>query len=269
MPWRLLEDDEVDIHRNLAVEEALAMVNSERKYKLNTMRLWRATNAVVIGRFQCVHKEADVNYCKKNGITIARRFTGGGAVFHDMGNLNFTLCMDQKEAYVAKTLPTLYQDFVGAVARGLTDIGVPAKFDKQRSCIRIGSKKITGTAGWIKRGVSFIHGTLLIDPNLEFLERSLRAPPDQPRYMRDNRRIRCMESKRDPVTSLSEALSERPSDIEITSAITESIKGFTGANMETGELSDREQETAHALYQSRYSQSEWNMGMPYPENDLR
>ncbi|MFW9965881.1 MAG: biotin/lipoate A/B protein ligase family protein [Candidatus Thorarchaeota archaeon] len=269
MSWRLLRDDEVDIRRNLAVEEALATVNSERQSKLNTLRLWRATDAVVIGRFQCVHLEADVHYCKKNGITIARRFTGGGAVFHDMGNLNFTLCMDQKEPYVAKTLPVLYQNFVGAVARGIADIGVPAIFDKQRSCIRIGSRKITGTAGWIKRGVSFIHGTLLIEPNMELLERSLKAPPDQPRYMRDNRKIRCMESKRDIVTSISEELSERPSDSEIMAAIVESIAGFTGANMETSELTDTEEETAHALYQSRYSQSEWNLGIPNPDNDLR
>ncbi|MHA1924907.1 MAG: lipoate--protein ligase family protein [Candidatus Thorarchaeota archaeon] len=269
MTWRLLQDSEVDIHRNLAIEEALAMVNSERQVKVNTLRLWRATDSVVIGRFQCVHKEANINYCKQNGIAIARRFTGGGAVFHDMGNLNFTLCMDQKEAYVARTLPTLYQRFVGAVAEGLNDIGVPAKFDEKRSCIRIGRKKITGTAGWIKRGISFIHGTLLIDSNLKTLEESLTAPSDQPRYMRDNRKIRCMDSKQDKVTSLSEVLGEPPSDKEITTAIIESIRRYTGVDILTGKLSDEELDTAHALYQSRYSQSEWNLGTLYPENNSR
>ncbi len=265
MTWRLLENSEVDIYRNLAVEEALATVNSERKNKENILRLWRATDAVVIGRFQCVHKEANLDYCNQNDIAIARRFTGGGAVFHDLGNLNFTLCMNQKESYVAKTLPTLYRSFVGAVAGGLSDIGVPAKFDRKRSCIRIGKKKITGTAGWVKRGVSFIHGTLLIDSNLKSLERSLKAPPDQPRYIRDKSRIRCMESKKDIVTSLSEVMSDRPSDNEIAGVITESIQDFTGVEMAISELSDDERETAHALYQSRYSQSEWNLGTPYPE----
>jgi lipoate-protein ligase A len=269
MTWRLLQNGEVDIHRNLAVEEALAITNSERQTKVNTLRLWRATDAVVIGRFQCVHKEADMDYCNRNEISIARRFTGGGAVFHDLGNLNFTLCMDQKESYVAKTLPALYRSFVGAVASGLNDIGVPAKFDKQRSCIRIGKKKITGTAGWVKRGVSFIHGTLLIDSNLKSLRRSLKAPSDQSQYLRDRRKIRCMESKRDLVTSLSEALPNRPSDKEISAAIAESIQGYTGAKMAIGELSEDEQETAHVLYQSRYSQSEWNLGTLYPENNSR
>ncbi|MHA2005484.1 MAG: lipoate--protein ligase family protein [Candidatus Thorarchaeota archaeon] len=269
MAWRLLENGVIDIQRSLAVEEALAVVNSEAKAKVNTLRLWRATDAVVIGRFQCVHREADIDYCDQNGIAIARRFTGGGAVFHDMGNLNFTLCMDQKDAYVAKTLPTLYRNFVGAVAMGLTDVGVPARFDKQRSCIRIGKKKITGTAGWIKRGVSFIHGTLLIDSNLTHLERSLRAPSDQPQYRRDKRRIRCMESKQDIVTSLAEALDEYPSDKEITNAITDSIQSFTGVEIVLGKLSDQERATSHALYQSRYSQSEWNLGTLHPENYSR
>ncbi|MFW9802275.1 MAG: biotin/lipoate A/B protein ligase family protein [Candidatus Thorarchaeota archaeon] len=269
MSWRLLEVGEVDIHRNLALEEALAVVNSESQAKMNTLRLWRAADAVVIGRFQCVHKEADINYCKHNGIVIARRFTGGGAVFHDMGNLNFTLCMNQKEAYVAKTLPTLYRNFVGAIAEGLVDIGVPAQFDKEGSCIRIGKKKITGTAGWIKRGISFIHGTLLINSNLDHLRKSLNAPSDQPQYIRDKRRIRCMESKRDAVTSITEALSKPPSYREIINSIIESIQGFTRARIVPGSLSEEEQATAHALYQSRYSQSEWNLGRLYPEYNSR
>ncbi|MFW9888789.1 MAG: biotin/lipoate A/B protein ligase family protein [Candidatus Thorarchaeota archaeon] len=269
MSWRLLQDDEVDIHSNLAIEEALAIVNSESQIKMNTLRLWRSADAVVIGRFQCVHKEADINYCKQNEIAIARRFTGGGAVFHDMGNLNFTFCMDQKEAYVAKTLPALYRNFVGVVARGLAAAGVPARFDKERSCIRIGKKKITGTAGWIKRGISFIHGTLLINSNLEHLRKSLSAPLDQPQYIHDKRRIRCMESKQDIVTSISEALPEPPSDREIITAIIESVQGFTGKNIDPGRLTEQEQVTAHALYQSRYSQSEWNLGTLYPENNSR
>jgi lipoate-protein ligase A len=269
MSWRLLEDSENDIYRNLAIEEALAVVNSESKDKVNSLRLWRAADAVVIGRFQCIHKEANIEYCKQNDIAIARRFTGGGAVFHDMGNLNFTLCMDQNEAYVAKTLPTLYRNFIGAVAGGLDDIGVPAKFDKERSCIRIGRKKITGTAGWIKRGISFIHGTLLINSNLDHLRRSLNAPSDQPRYKRDKRRIRCMESKRDTVTSITEALSEPPSVKDISNAIIESIQGFTRASIILGRLTEEEQVTAHALYQSRYSQSKWNLGILNPENNSR
>jgi lipoate-protein ligase A len=269
MSWRLLQDDDADIHGNLAIEEALAIVNSESQTKTNTLRLWRAADAVVIGRFQCVHKEADINYCRQNRIAIARRFTGGGAVFHDMGNLNFTLCMDQKEAYVAKTLPALYRNFVGAVAGGLTDIGVPAEFDRERSCIRIGRKKITGTAGWIKRGISFIHGTLLINSNLEHLRKSLSAPLKQPQYIRDKRRIRCMESKQDIVTSISEALPEPPSDTEIINAVVEGIQRFTRASIVPGRLSEEEQATAYALYQSRYSQSEWNLGTLNPEYNSR
>ena len=78
-----------------------------------------------------------------------------------------------------------------------------------------------------------------------------------------------MKSKRDIVTSLSEAMLNRPSDTVIAAAIAESIQGYAGVKMAIGELSEDEQETAHALYQSRYSQSEWNLGIPYPENNSR
>ena len=78
-----------------------------------------------------------------------------------------------------------------------------------------------------------------------------------------------MESKRDIVTSLSEAVSNLPSDKEITTAIIDSIQDFTGVSLVLGKLSEEERTTAHALYQSRYSQSEWNLGTPYPENNSR
>jgi lipoate-protein ligase A len=215
-----------------------------------------------------VHKEVDLDYCQKEGIRIARRFTGGGAVYHGRGNLNFTICADQRKSYVPRSLKKLYQGFVGSIANGLQEIGIPTAYDEKRSCLRIGEKKVTGTAGWIKQGVSFLHGTLLIDANLKTLERSLDAPADQTRYLRDRTRIRCKRSKRDIVTNISAEVKSRPSDVKIREAIVESIAAFTGERVESGNLTQMEVNTAQVLYQSRYSLDEWNLGIPAPRQTI-
>ncbi|MFX1369853.1 MAG: biotin/lipoate A/B protein ligase family protein [Promethearchaeota archaeon] len=268
MAWRIIEKGNQDIFTNLAVEEALARVNAKLENKMNTLRFWRASSAVVMGRFQCVHKEADIQFCKEHSIPIARRFTGGGTVYQDSGNLNFSICADQKKPYVKRTLPELYEVFIGGIARGLQEIGISARFDPFRSCIRIGRKKITGTAGWVKQGVSFIHGTLLIDSNLETLQRCLHVPEGQPAYLRDGK-IRCMESKRDIVTSIQREVAGCPSNARIKSSIVRSIERIAGTSAEEGELTEEEERMAQSLYQSRYSQAKWNMGTPVPENGSR
>ena len=175
MTWLLIEEDGTDVYHNLAYDEAVARVTADQVEKLNTLRFWRSDRAVVIGRFQCVHKEVNLSYCKEKKIAIARRFTGGGAVFHDPGNLNFSICVNRREKYVPKTLGEIYELFVGNVATSLQSLDVPASYDPVGSCIRINDMKITGTAGWLKRGVAFLHGTLLINADLTMLQQSLSA----------------------------------------------------------------------------------------------
>ncbi|MHA1905565.1 MAG: lipoate--protein ligase family protein [Candidatus Thorarchaeota archaeon] len=260
MTWRLIEESSPDVYKNLALEEALARVNAASELKINTLRFWRSEKAVVIGRFQCVHKEANIGYCQENDIPIARRFTGGGAVYHDEGNLNFTICLDQSEPYVTRTLNELYWNFIGFIASGLQEIGIPVRYDTYRNCLRIKGKKISGTAGWIKQGVSFIHGTLLVDADLSVLKKCLTIPPDQPVYARDNRRIRCVESKRDIVTTIHKEVVESPSDKDIMTAITQSLERLSEEQIPRGNFSQEERDYAESLYQDLYSQSNWNLG---------
>ncbi|MHA1929894.1 MAG: lipoate--protein ligase family protein [Candidatus Thorarchaeota archaeon] len=266
MSWRLLEEQRTNVQRNLAIEEAIARSSGAKTNgKINTLRFWRSSSAVVLGRFQCVHKEVNLAFCEERDITIARRFTGGGTVYHDEGNLNFSICLDQSEPYVCKTLNELYWNFIGAMVYDLQQIGIPANFDSYRSCVRINSKKITGTAGWIKQGVSFIHGTLLIDSDLDTLRKCLDVPPNQPEYLRDNRRLRCLESKRDNVTTIRREIENAPSDGEIKTAIMKTMEKISGTRLKRGNLEKDEIELAESLYQSRYSQPEWNLGTLVPD----
>lgn len=264
MSWRLLNELGSDIYSNLAMDEAIAKTNLGVSNMLNTIRFWQSQPAVVIGRFQCVHREVDLAYCEDNGICIARRFTGGGAVFHDVGNLNFAIRLHQSHLYVPRGLKELYQVFIGRVTQSLVSINIPAEFDPVGSCIRINGKKISGTAGWIKQGVSFIHGTLLINADLVMLQRSLTAPAEQQVYLRDKTRIRCMDSKHDTVTNLNLEVEDCPTTDEIKSAIIESLEEMAGAVIEEGHITQIESDTAQALYHSHYTQPSWNLGTPTP-----
>lgn len=265
MSWRLLNSRGSDVYHNLAIDEAIAKTYLQSDNSLNTIRFWESDRAVVIGRFQCVHKEVNLEFCKRNNISIARRFTGGGAVFHDPGNLNYALCLRQSYDYVPRGLKELYETFIGAITEGLNSLNIPARFDPVGSNIRIGKKKISGTAGWIKQGISFIHGTLLIDANLKDLQKSLNPPEDQPTYLRDKTRIRCMRSKRDIVTNIMQEVEDCPSRDEIKSAIIESLTKLTGTQIDEGSLTKAEADTSQTLYQTRYKQTPWNMGTPAHE----
>jgi len=262
MSWRLLNNQGSDVFQNLAVDEAIAKTYLQSDNELNTLRFWESDKAVVIGRFQCVHKEVNLEFCKENSVSIARRFTGGGAVFHDLGNLNYALCLHQSHKYVPRGLKELYETFIGAVSDSLNSINIPASYDPVGSCIRIGKKKISGTAGWIKRGISFIHGTLLIDADLEILQESLDPPEGQPVFLRDKTRIRCMDSKRDTVTNIASEVENCPPRDEIRRAIIGSLAELAEASIDEGKLTQEEVDTSQTLYHSHYKQASWNMGTP-------
>lgn len=86
---RILNLSYPNAFQNLALEEALAKSNLSSS--ITTVRLWENPPSVILGRFQNPTDEVDIAFCNSRGIKIARRFTGGGAVYHDLGNLNFTI----------------------------------------------------------------------------------------------------------------------------------------------------------------------------------
>jgi lipoate-protein ligase A len=265
MSWRLLNSQGSDVYHNLAVDEALAKTYMQSENTLNTLRFWESEKAVVIGRFQCVHKEVNLEFCERNKISIARRFTGGGAVFHGPGNLNYALRLHQSHDYVPRGLKDLYETFIGTITKSLNSLNIPAHFDPVGSNIRIGKKKISGTAGWIKRGISFIHGTLLIDADLVSLQESLDPPEGQPVFLRDKTRIRCMDSKRVIVTNIAHEVDDCPTRDEIRRVIIETLADFAGTSIDEGALTEEEVDTSQTLYQTLYKQPSWNMGSPAHE----
>ena len=148
---------------NLAAEEYLFC---ERKDDL--LFLYVNEPSVIIGCNQAIRNEVDLDFCSQNGVQIVRRMSGGGAVFHDFGNLNFCFISNKTEGK-----SSLNDDFIDPILAVLTDLGVPVEIGKRKDLWLQSEYKITGTASHVAKNRELHHGTLLYDTNLEMLESSL------------------------------------------------------------------------------------------------
>ncbi len=148
---------------NLAAEEFLF---SERTDDL--LFLYVNKPSVIIGCNQAIRNEVDIEFCKGNEISVVRRMSGGGAVFHDLGNLNFCFISNKTEGKSA-----LNDDFLLPVVEVLVDLGVPVTVGRRIDLWLQSEYKITGTASHVAKNRELHHGTLLYDTNLDMLESSL------------------------------------------------------------------------------------------------
>ena len=152
---------------NLSLEEKLM---SELKQGELIFYLWQNQNTVVIGKNQSAKAQCNLDLMKKDHITLARRSSGGGAVFHDLGNLNFTFISSNEEFNIKKNLQVIKQ--------ALLYFNIDATFSG-RNDLLVDGYKISGQAYLKTKDVSLHHGTLLVDVNLDNLSKYLRVDEDK------------------------------------------------------------------------------------------
>jgi len=252
--WRILEWESRDPYRNLALEEALLLKVGEGRSP-DTVRLWRNPDTVVIGRFQSVALEVDVEACRRYGIYIVRRLSGGGTVYHDLGNLNWTIVVRRSDPAIPRDLTGIYKVFGETVSRGINSLakGLGAKFTPP-NMISIDGLKISGMASTVKREAILCHGTLLINSNLERLRSVLKRPDTSTKNSRYTR------SRWAEVANLSSILGRTVSVGEVKEAILKAfqallspLKGFRG------HLSVEEEVLTEKLFKEKYGTLHWNL----------
>lgn len=160
---KYIESNSTDVYFNLALEEYVF----QNFPKDDCFMLWINDNSIVMGKYQNAFEEINIKEVEKIGIKVARRNSGGGTVFHDKGNLNYSIIKNYD-----KNLGSNYNDFIDPVINALNKLGVKAK-QAGKSDIVINNKKISGSAQYSKRGRILHHGTLLYNSDLGLLEKML------------------------------------------------------------------------------------------------
>ena len=148
---------------NLAAEDFLL---SERQDDL--LFLYVNEPSVIIGCNQAIRNEVDLDFCTENDIQVVRRMSGGGAVYHDLGNLNYCFISNKIDGKSA-----INDDFLQPIVEVLSTFGVSAEIGKRKDLWLPDGYKISGTASHVSKNRELHHGTLLYETNLEMLEKAL------------------------------------------------------------------------------------------------
>lgn len=200
----LVISNSFDPYFNLSLEEKLFNNIEENKIVLF---LWQNENTVVIGRNQNAYKECDYDLLKKDGGTLARRLSGGGAVYHDLGNLNFTFLSKNSLFDINKNLKV--------ITSALEKFNIKAEFSG-RNDILVNGLKFSGNAYYYEDDRCYHHGTLLISSNLNKLAKYLTVSENKLKW-------KGIDSVRNRVTNLIK-LSPNINIDEVKEALIDSFK---------------------------------------------
>jgi lipoate-protein ligase A len=243
--------DSINPYFNLAVDEYL-LKNSKEDFLI----LGINDKSVIIGKHQVAHRETDVKFVSEHNIPVIRRISGGGTVFHDRGNLNFTFILNSREG---KQID--FRKYTLPVISFLTSIRVDAKFEGKND-LMVKGLKISGNAEHVYRNRVLHHGTLLFDTDLEFLKSSLRK--DTGKY-----KTRAVSSNLSSVVNLTNVLKDVFNNVfnnvlknvdNIHAFKSEMMQWFLNnyPGAETFSLSEENKKNIDTLAQTRYRSWEWN-----------
>ena len=233
---------------NLAFEEALARTCSIME-KCFVLRIWRNTKAVIIGYLRNVEDEVNVPLAQSRNIPIVRRFTGGGAVYHDMGNLNYTLVI--KDSRSRRNVSNVYTYILNGILYALRSLGLNPEIRNVNDIV-VSGWKVSGTAASLRWNTIFLHGSLLLNSDLKTLYEVLIIPPKNQPY-------RNIDPVKYRVNNLSAIIGRRISFWEIANLIIEGFSETLSLDPYFDKPTPLEIEIAEKLYAGRYTSMQWNL----------
>ncbi len=243
-----INDTCTDPYWNLAAEEFLLKNLTEPVF-----RLWRNSNSIIIGHYQNALAEINAQYVKENGIKVVRRLTGGGAVFHDLGNINFTFIEERRPG---EDTSAMFRRFTAPIVDALNSIGVHA-YIEGRNDLLIDGRKFSGNAICIHKNRILQHGTLLFDSSMNNLSAALKSRPEK--FIG-----KAVQSNRSRVTNIKEHLPDNnPYGISDISSFEEYLGDFICnryPHIKRYEFSPQEVRSIGRLCLEKYSQEGWNFG---------
>ncbi|MEM2901646.1 MAG: biotin/lipoate A/B protein ligase family protein [Candidatus Bathyarchaeia archaeon] len=253
--WRLIASESHRPERNLAVEEAVLQAVGLGSSP-NTVCFYVNEMSLVLGRFQSALWEADPSTCRKYGIKILRRITGGGAVYHDYGNLNYSYIVKRPHRLLSHDVRSVKRRLQQPVIRVINGLGLHVDFD-DRNGLTIRGKRLSGVACALKKGVFLLHGTLLVNAQVGVLTQALNL--DRTRMASTQQRGAVSAVK--PVTTLSRELRKPISMEEVKKMLKNAIVECFKIKLESGLLTTFEVTLSNKLLKEKYGRPEWNLKM--------
>lgn len=228
---------------NLAIEEyILKHLDIEETYLL----FYINEPSIIIGKNQNTIEEINTKYVEEKGLHVVRRLSGGGAVYHDLGNLNFSfITKDDGESFHN------FKKFTEPVIQALEKLGVDAELSGRNDIIAQG-RKISGNAQFSTKGRMFSHGTLLLDSEIENVVSALKVKKDKI----ESKGIKSIRSR---VANISEFLEQKLTTEEFKQLILNYI--FDGEeNIQRYELTEEDWKKINEISKERYQNWDWNYG---------
>ena len=236
----LINNNNTNPYFNFALEEYLLKKTNE-----DLFRLWMCDPCISVGKNQNTISEINADYVKENSIPIVRRLSGGGAVFHDLGNLNFTFISCNNNSF------SDFKKFTQPIINLLKTLGINAEFSG-RNDLLINGKKFSGNAQYNYKNKVIHHGTLLFSSQISNLSNALKVKP----IKLESKGIKSVKSR---VTNISDHL-YTPMDIsEFRSLLMNYVYSTNSSNLYY-ELTEEDINNVNKLSEEKYSTWEWNFG---------
>ncbi len=253
--WRLLRVRAYNAFENMSIDEAILRSRIENLVP-NTLRFycWNPSG-ISIGKFQNIYTEVHLENCRKYGVDVVRRITGGGTVYHDAeGEITYSVVANKKDLKV-ENITDIYSKIYSGIVKGLEILGLKSDFSagSEKTCpnLMVKGKKISGSAQCHKKGVVLQHGTLLLDVDLEKMFTFLRVPWAKT----------CIEvanMAKHKITSIKNELGREISVWELENTLIKGFENALGIKLTSSKLTSYESKFAEKICKTKYSTEKWN-----------
>ena len=241
MPMLCIVNENMDPFFNVASEEYIF-----RNFKKDCFMLWRSEPSVIVGKHQNTLAEINWDFIKKHDIKVVRRLSGGGTVYHDPGNLNFTFIKHGRKGKLID-----FEKFTDPVIKALAKMSVIAKFEGKND-LKLKGLKISGNAEHIFRDKVLHHGTLLFDTNLDNLENVIKKE-------KDHYSDKAVKSIRSQVTNISSHIKNNISISEFREIMQSFMFNYFPGTL-LYHFTNEDIKKISKLVEEKYSGWEWNYG---------
>ena len=236
----LINNTNTNAYFNLAMEEYFLKNTNE-----DIFLLWQNENSIIVGKNQNTLSEINYDYVKENNIKVVRRLSGGGAVFHDLGNINFTFISCNDNSF------SDFKKFTMPIVEALKELNVHAEFSG-RNDLLIDGQKFSGNAQYNYKNKVMHHGTLLFSSEINDLSNALKVKPSK----FQGKSVKSVKSR---VTNISSHLDKEMTVLEFKDYLMDFINK-RDENSHFYELNDKDVESINKLVEEKYSTWEWNFG---------